>query len=352
VRRLLALLAAVLMVALAVIVRDRIDADDETAPDRRASRNVVLLCVSELEPVCRQLAEADPALDIRVEPAGVTIERLRDGALGAEDVDIDAWLTLGPLATMIDEQRERDGRQQLFDESQGPYARSPLAIAIWNDRRQALEGHCGEAITWRCIGEVAGVPWPEAGGEPGWGAVKPSHPDPAGTATGLFTLAAATNSWFGNESYASQDFNQPEFRRWFERLERAIPEFPIPPRTPLDTMLFGGPAAFDLAGTTEAAGGPTIARSRDRDRLTIIYPSPSVVAEVVLTELTGSDGGGRVREQLESERTATALADAGWRVENRPVTEGLDPGFEFPASSGLPRPGVLEALRALWLEVT
>jgi hypothetical protein len=352
VRRFLALLAAVLMVALAVIVRDRIDADDEAGPDGRASPTVVLLCVSELEPVCRQLAEEDPALDIRVEPAGVTIDRLADAALSAEDVDIDAWLTLGPLATMIDEQRGRDGRQRLFGEPHGPYARSPLVIAIWNDRRETLEVHCGEPITWRCIGEVAGMPWPEVGGQPGWGAVKPPHPDPAGSATGLFTLAAATNSWFGDDRYASQDFNQPEFRRWFERLERAIPEFPSPPRTPLDTMLFTGPAAFDLAGTSEAASGPTIARSRDRDRLTIIYPSPPVVAEVVLVELAGSDVGGRVKEKLESERTAAALADAGWRVEGRPATEGLDPSVELPVSAGLPRPGVLEALRALWLEVT
>ena len=156
----------------------------------------------------------------------------------------------------------------------------------------------------------------------------------------LSRAAEATNSWFGNADYASNDFGDPAFRAWFEKLERGIPSFPTPPRTPLDEMLSKGPATFDLAADTEAAAGQA-GRSRDKDRLSILYPSPLATANVVLAPIAGRDGEDRVRRMLDSNDATTAFTDAGWRV-------GDD---TLPADSGLPRAGVLEALRALWIEV-
>jgi hypothetical protein len=356
-KRLAAVLAAVLMVAVAVVVRDWLDEEQDSSPgdgSRQATDDgATLVCANELEAVCRALVDRDDELVVRIEPAGSTLEALSgsDGHGGAADVD--GWLTFDPFPAMVDEARHRSGLQPLIDRPTSALARSPLVVAVWDDRREALVASCPDGdITWRCVGDVAGTPWPTTGGLEAWGAVKPSHARADQTAIGLLALASAVTSWFGTSDLASQDFRDPAFESWFERLERSIPQFPAPPRTPLDDMLFGGPATFDLTGTTEAAAVPAISRSRDSHRLSIIYPLPITVADVVFVTLTGADEGGYVRELVESDATAPALAAAGWRVPDHDLAAGLDPGLDLPASTGLPRPGVLEALRSLFVQVS
>jgi hypothetical protein len=356
-KRLAAVLAAVLMVAVAVVVRDWLDDEQEPSPGEASppatDDGATLVCASELEAVCRALADRDDELVVRIEPAGTTLEALSgsDGEGRADDVD--GWLTFDPFPAMVDEARQRSGLQPLIGRPTPVLARSPLVIAVWDDRREALAASCPDGdITWGCIGDVAGTPWPTTGGLEAWGAVEPSHPRADQTAVGLLALAGAVTSWFGTSDLASQDFRDPAFATWFDSLERSIPHFPAPPRTPLDDMLSGGPATFDLTGTTEAAAGPAIARSRYSDRLSIIYPLPVTVADVVFVALTGTDEGGYVRELVESDATAPALAAAGWRVLDHDLAAGLDRELELPASTGLPRPGVLEALRSLFAEVT
>jgi hypothetical protein len=46
-----------------------------------------------------------------------------------------------------------------------------------------------------------------------------------------------------------------------------------------------------------------------------------------------------------------ALAGAGWRVEGERLAPGVTPGVALPATSGLPRPGVLIALRSRLEEI-
>lgn len=352
-KRLAALLGAVLLIAVAVVIRDQLDDRDSGAtssgPDER-SAEMTLVCVEELAEVCEELQRQNGELSVRIENAGATLD-----ALGAADADpagegVDGWLTFSPLPEMVDEQRQREVRQSTLGDRTGALARSPMVIAIWNDRRDVLARQCGE-INWRCIGDVAGRPWIDVGGDERWGAVEPSHPQPVATAEGLLAMTGAVNSWFGNTGYALQDLRAGDFPAWFERLERAVPEFPRPPRTPLDSMLEIGPATFDLTGTTEAAAAPTILGSRVSGQLAIIYPSPVVVAEVVLVSISGADAGGRVRELLESDEAAEAFSRHGWRVDDRPLADGLSTTFVLPDGTGLPRPGVLEALRLLWADL-
>jgi hypothetical protein len=240
---------------------------------------------------------------------------------------------------------------QALAEPSAPLARSPLVLVAWNDRLAALQGVCsGGEVTWRCVGEVAGRAWTDIGGQPAWGAVKPSHARPDVTAEGLLVLSQATASYFDRTDFARNDFdNDPAFGRWFEQLERSIPSFPSPPRTPLDEMLSIGPAVFDLTGVLEAEAGPSIARSRDQARLTILYPSPATVADVVVVPVTDSSQGARLSRLLQSSEVAELLAESGFRVDGQPLADGVDAELELPADSGLPRPGVLEALRALWI---
>jgi hypothetical protein len=355
VKRFAALLGAVGMIALAVLIRDAVDDDSGSGGSGGPSAGtseVVLVCVTELARACEILADDDPSIEIRVEEVATTLTTLTDADFDREADAIDGWLTFAPFPQMADEDRARAGRQPALGEPGPTLARSPLVIAIWDDRREALASTCPASdITWSCIGDRSGRPWPEIGGPEAWGAMKPGHPVPDRTAVGLLTLGQASGSKLGRTDYASNDFADPAFRAWFETLERGVPYFTSPPRTPLDEMLSKGPAAFDLTGSTEAAAGPAIARSRDRDRLSIIYPSPLATADVVLAAPIGSDGEDRLRDLLESDEGSSALAGAGWRVEGLPTLEGVPTQPDLPPDNGLPRAGVLQALRNLWIEV-
>lgn len=340
-KRLLALVAAVAMVTGALWLRGRLDeggSGSGEVADGRTGSSVTVVCVSELAPVCAAVADADPRVEVRVEEAAVTEAEL---ARTETPPEIDAWLTFAPFATIVGEERQRAGRFPVLDEATAPLAWSPLTMVVWKDREAVLTARCGGEITWRCVGEVGGAPWAELAGPTTWGPVKPGHPTPETTAVGLLVLGQAAGSYFGSPDYASNDFTDPAFRAWFERLERAVPSFPPPPRTPLDEMLSKGPATFDLAGSTEAAAVPAAGRSRDRERLSVLYPSPRATAEVVLVPVAGSDAGGRVEKLFTSDEAVTAFTGAGWLVD--PATR--------PTDDGLPRPGVLQALRSLWVEV-
>ena len=351
-KRLLALLGAVLLVALAVFVRDRLDDDGTTSTGGGSSDDAaVLVCVTELEVPCRELGMAHDDITVRIEDAAVTETALVTGSVDTAEPTFDAWLTLAPFPEMVAEQRSRALQTPALDEVSSSLARSPLVIVVWNERRDALAGFCSGALTWRCIGEAGGRPWGELGGQSAWGFVKPSHPLPDRTAAGLLVLSQASGSYLERTDFSRNDFDaNPSFRRWFEQLERSIPSFPASPRTPLDEMLSIGPAVFDLTGSPEAAAGPSVSGSRDKDRLTILYPSPATVADVVVAPVANADQGGRVTELLESSEMAELLARSGWRVDGEPLADGLDGSYVLPSDSGRPRPGVLEALRSLWVE--
>jgi hypothetical protein len=351
VKRLAALLAAVLLVVLAVYVRGRLDDDGSSDGGGGGSGGTAtLVCVSELDAVCRELDRRHDDLTVRIEDEATTQATLVSPSFDVENPPFDAWLTLQPFPELVAEQRARALQSPALDDTSESLARSPLVIAIWNDRRAALEASCSDGLDWRCIGDVAGRPWATVGGSEAWGTVKPSHPLPDLTGSGLLVISQATASFFQSSEFASNDFSQPGYRPWFEQLERSIPSFPQPPRTPLDEMLSKGPSVFDLAGSLEAAAGPAIARSRDKDRLSILYPSPAATADLVVAPIINASQGGRVTRLLRSDDTAEVLAAAGWRVDGQPLADGLDQNVALPDGSGIPRAGVLEALRQLWIE--
>lgn len=356
-KRIGALLAAVLMITVAVWGRGQLDDKSSGSSTGPTTSSGILVCATELQAACEALGRSHADLTVRIEEAQVTLTRLAasgfDPSTATGDDRIDAWLVPQPWPAMVAEQRQRagSGGTSLADPS-AVLARSPLVIAIWNDRRDTLSTRCaGGTITWKCIGEVAGTAWGTTAPLDTWGAVKPGHPDPDQTAAGLLALGEATAGWFGTASFASNDFNDPAFRVWFERLERSVPSFPTPPRTPLDAMLFAGPSAFDLAGSTEAAAGPAIATSRDNGRLSILYPAPLTTADVVLAPVAGSQAGGRLMKLMQSQDAAAALAGAGWRVDGQAPAPGIPDQPALPADNNVPRAGVLQALRSLWNEV-
>lgn len=324
--RLVAVVAAVAMVVGAVALRSRLDEDEE-----RSATVLRLACSTELAPACRELAAADGRLQVSVETAGTTAERV---AGAAADTGFDGWLVAGPWPTFVAETRQRAGRDALLET--GPVlARSPIGLLVWPDRAAVLTPRCGGTIDWRCLGEVAGTRWSDFGGPEPWGPVKPGHP-PIETAEGLAVVAAATVGFFGRSDVSRVDLGNDGYREWLARLERNLGGRPV---APVEAMLLQGPAAFDAVGAIEAVAAPLLDRSARADKPTAIYPSPMATADVVLGTVPGP--AGELLVELVSGGTGrTALLRNGWRPADAP-----------DAASALPAAGVLDAIREVVGEV-
>ncbi|HEY7565057.1 MAG TPA: hypothetical protein VIA81_09045, partial [Acidimicrobiia bacterium] len=60
---------------------------------------------------------------------------------------------------------------------ESPFARTPMAIAIWGERAVVLESACG-GVDVACLVERAGNPWDELGGSESWGVLRLGLADP------------------------------------------------------------------------------------------------------------------------------------------------------------------------------
>jgi hypothetical protein len=348
VKRFVALMAGAVMIVSAVLIRGWLDdgggsgGDDEQSSDDAS----VLACDTSLEAVCEQLAEEVDGLEVVLEDATETRARLEPGDARPDEVGIDGWLTLSPLPDIVSEQRERGGVPAILGEPSAPIARSPLVLVGWTERMAALEADCG-SLDWKCIGDRAGAPWESFGGSPGWGRVEPGIDDLETDATALLVGGQAATSFFDGPGFASNDFETGGFRSWWRDLLDSVPNFPAVGGTVLDQMLAAGPASYDVVGATEAHAVPTVAASRESDQVTVSYPSPMATADVVLVPVVETDGADRLVDLADDPRLTDALVAAGWRVEGAPLPDGFDADVTLPPDNGLPRPGVLEALRRL-----
>ena len=346
-RRLVALAVALLMIAGALSIRNRIDDDSDsgTGSSGGSSGPVSLTCATELEAACRALAASDSSIELTIEDAGRTAQELEN----ADTVEgIDAWLVEAPWPEIVDGARSINGLPALFDHDAPVLARSPLVLAMWNDRLEAILKHCEDgALTWKCIGDAAGQRWSTLGGQDEWGDVKPGFADPAVDGVGALVLGQAAVSFFGRTDLSTADFDTPEFQRWIRQLASAVPQQPT-----FDDMLTIRQAAVDVVGTTEAEAGPGLDVSRDKANITITYPAPMATADVVVASVAGANGRERLVKIVSGDDGLDALATAGWRVPDRDVVAGVDATVELPADSGLPSPGAIDALRSVWRDAT
>ncbi len=353
-RRALAAMAAVLMIVAAVVIRARLEA--RTGPagggDGGSSAKPTLVCVKEVEKVCKDLEARHASITVRVEDAATTLATLSAPDFDATTAKIDAWLAPRPLPGMVNDARVRRSLDPSLDEGAKVLARTPVVVAIWTDRLQALQTHCPNGnVDWRCIGGVSGEPWATAGGSESWGDVRTALPRDQ-SASGMLAMAEATASFFGRTDFASNDFADPEFGRWLEQLARTSEDtLGRSATTPITEMLSKGPASVQIAAATEAEAGPAIATSARKDRVAVLYPSPLVTADLVVASVTGSRAAPRVAKLVDSGEVAAALAQSGWRVPGQASAEGVRATEPLPDTNGAPRPGVLLALRDNWLEV-
>jgi Bacterial extracellular solute-binding protein len=333
-----ALAAAVGLIVAAILTRDALDDDGDSAGGTSAGSGTTLVCPPELADAC---AELEDDVTVRVESASVTAERLASAA-DADEAAVDVWLAPAPWAEVVDDARERAGASALVGEPTAVIGRSPVVLAMWDDRAAALEaGACGGPVEWRCLGDAADRSWDTVGGETAWGRVNVGLTDPD-AASGLVVLGGAASGYFGTADYAANDLDGG-FSGWLGALAA---QADASAEDVVNEMLTRGPGHFSAVGAPEVDA----LDAADRDGVRMIYPAPVATADLVAIPIGGAEGA--AGDIAGNDDLRRVLGEAGWRVDGQPLAAGVDGGLDLPADDSLPGGGVLGALLARWNEVT
>jgi hypothetical protein len=248
-KRLLALLAAVAMVAGAWIVRTKVidkgsSASDGTSNGSPSATSTTqpqtarqMVCVTELEPVCRAVGG-----DYKVEPAGVTLASLSSSELTPNLL----WVTVAPWPAMADAARRRAGFAALPTDRGTQIGSTAVVIAAPTDRVSVLKAAC-PALAWTCLGDKMNRPWKDIGGQAVWQDVTFRHRDPLTSAEGLSVLGASLAGRAGHTDLSSADLSTTDLRAWANQLESSNKQ---PASDPLGSVVIG--SRFDTVGTLEA----------------------------------------------------------------------------------------------------
>ena len=332
-KRIGAVVVAVALVAGALLVRRTVlDDDDDTisggtvvTTQPAAVISGELLCITELAALCAGLRAEFPELTVTVEDAGATLDAL---AALPDDATRPLWVTIQPFPAMVDELRVASGDEP-FGAITEPVGASRLAVATQTGRAGVLSATCADRPLWACVGEDAGAPWTDLGGDAAWGRVRPALGDVDGQAIALASFAVAVAGYVGRPDIRSSDWrDDPAFAPWLRRLAGAVSLSSLSSITPLATME-RRPSALDIAATSDAEVAAVGGELFD-----VNYPEPSMWVEAVVAVPEGTSAP----EGLTAALTA-ALSASGW-----------DP----PASAAQPLPGptTMLALRGQWQEVT
>lgn len=334
-KRLGALVAAVLLVLAAVWVRGRLGDGGITLGRDLAGK---LTCSTELVAACVRFQESNPGIKMTLEPAGKTAERLM--AEGTDDPGFDAWLAAEPYATILASTRSQANRPRILSDPGDVLAHSRVAFYIHNTRAEALKAHCGGTIGWECVMSAsAAASWGDIGGEPTWGPFKPfiGTPVDAGPLVGLGGAATAV---LGPKPDALAVRDEGFVSR-LTSLAGADRTDVNDSLNALTRMLTAGPAFTDLVATIEVHGAQHAESGLLSQRVVVVWPEPVVTTEVVALGRQGSEAGERLVEALRGGDFKGLLKDTGWR-------EGPTPSSD----SNLPSTAALITLRQLWDEIS
>lgn len=313
-KRLGAFVLAALMVAGALAARGAIGGDDEDeAVDGREPQPSGLVCASDLAEICAAAGIPMAGKPEAGDTADVLIAADRSADLGGS-----AWLVTEAWASVVAAERERNRDEPLFEVAGDPLASSGVVMTLWSDRATQLAERCGLPVDgapgWRCLAEQTGTAL-QAGDR-----VRAASPD-VDTATGLVVAASQAAGLLGRADFASNDFDEGDFRALASNLAGGQDADPV------RAMRSQGPGQVTAAGTL-VARTTNLASNFGTIRPTV--PEPAVRADVVLVAPAGADVPEDQRREL-----SEALQAAGW-----------DPPSAEP--SGLPSGGVLAAVRTLW----
>lgn len=336
-KRVVAAVAAIAMVAASFAVRSAIDDDESDDVDRSIFDEAFprLICDPELASVCRDVGERLD-LAVVVEDLSSTVQRLSAATADDAAAANDLWVTARPVATIVVEARQRAGLLPILGEPEGTLAFADVAVVSWAARAERLP--CPDAVTWACVVPLTGRPWSESGGEVTWGDLKPGHPSPDASASGLIALGELAIGLAGRHDLSAADLDEPAFAAGLRQVLRAAPGFRRTAADLADVMAVQGPAVVDVASMPRPVADRAVEVSRSRFGGLVASYDPDgagTVFEVVVVPVTPEvEAPRQIRDAL-----TEALSSAGW------TAGGVN-------DDGLPTPGVLEALRRRWREIT
>jgi hypothetical protein len=197
-----------------------------------------------------------------------------------------------------------------------PFARTPIAIAVWGERAPTLEDTCG-AIDIQCLVDNAGQTWEALGGPSAWGTMLIGLADPTEGIADLeaWRLVAVANPPAG-----------------FGELVRLRAD--DGGQLVADLVLF--PSRADAVVTSEAAIASQMENARGRaGRLVVFYPDPGPYLAIA------AYGEGRavqnLIERLSTPEIQELLGSLGLRPSTGEATNLLrdlgTPGSELPAAT-------------------
>src|SRR5262245_36354710 len=213
-----------------------------------------------------------------------------------------------------------------------PLGASQLGVALPSvEQLEVLTTACGTDPLWRCIGDHAGTPWSELGGEANWGTIRPAFGDVDASALGLASFAHSVAGYFGDTEISRTRWeSDPGFITWLRRLTDVASGVSLSGGSALGTMATR-PSALDVAAT---AGYELAALDVGGERFAPNYPSPEMWLQAELAVPGGAAAPGDLAADL-----ATMVRDVGWDAPSA-------------ATSPVPSAPTMLALRGLWDEAT
>jgi hypothetical protein len=357
-KRLAALLAAAAMVLAAVLVRGAMDSDEgsggNTTNGSGRQGDLALLCGPELLAACNAIAEATEGISIDVQPEQETADLLASGELELGENRV--WLAAGDWPAIA----TQGGANLPVLASSEVLARSPAVIVGRTERIDAARSKCAP-VDWGCLGDFAGSPWTDLGGNATWGDVKVGLPDVA-AASGMVTVNQAVASRVGSSQFATNDLAEPTVTGWFEHLARESGKGSSSLEPLAELIQVQG--SLSMAGALEADAVRELRSAASAGSFTVIAPEPLATADVRLWAPNQQAVDDAI-DELGAERLTAALSDTGWRIPQGPVDasppaeaanidadmDSLDtalPDTDPPSGSGLPSPGTIFTVNTRW----
>ena len=91
-KRIGAILLAAILIGGAVLLRRAVTGGSDSPTTEPPASATAVTCIPELESACRALAAGDPGIQLTIEPAGATYERVVADPSSAPE----AWITMAP----------------------------------------------------------------------------------------------------------------------------------------------------------------------------------------------------------------------------------------------------------------
>jgi hypothetical protein len=268
------------------LTRDDVPVDPSSTTVDPGEADVTLACPPAFDLVCEQLA-------LRYQAARVTYR------LGADIPD--GTVVIAPVA---------DFPTGLAATS---FARSPIAIAVWQERSPALLRGCD--INIACLIDQAGVAWSDFGGPTSWGTVTLGLADPAEGIADLEAWRLFVEGGVDANTGTNVRLTAPDDGRLMA-----------------DLVLF--PSRADVVVTSEVAIASQLQNAVQRaGRLALFYPEPTPFLPI------GAYGEGRAARNLIEELTTPELQALLGSLGLRPLTgEALElmDGLGTPAGELAP----------------